>query len=210
MELHILMHWNHISTNAAKTGGISLCKMLVVSQNDDSGFGLDQGPIRFNVNGVWANRVQKYGGICQNHSSSPNVGKKIKILWNHRLGADSVSEKKTWFSHDLKCISPGLCFDSKQNHKVQKLQKSMTSMKHGKACYWGSKQKKISGLPLLWNQGDVEARHSSQNPFFRQVNSSTAKALCELHFLCGGKLTHTRAMSGESVHWMEKQYSSSK
>lgn len=57
-----------------------------------------------------------------------------------------------------KGISPGLCSDSKQNHmhhKVQKLQKSMTSMKHGKACYWGAKQKN-SGLPLLWNQGDVE------------------------------------------------------
>ena len=29
------------------------------------------------------------------------------------------------------------------HHKVQKLQKSMTSMKHGKACYWGSKQKTV-------------------------------------------------------------------
>lgn len=61
----------------------------------------------------------------------------------------SFGKKKHGFSHDLQCykkgISPGLCFDSKQNHmhhKVQKLQKSMTGMKHGKACYWGSKQKR--------------------------------------------------------------------
>lgn len=92
MEQHILKHWNHISMNATKTGGMSLC-----------------------------NRVEKYGGACQNglHSSIlPKCRKQNQKLWNHHLDADSISEKKHGSSHDLKCykkgISPGLCFDSKE------------------------------------------------------------------------------------------------
>ena len=84
MELHILMHWNHIlSMNAAKTGGMSLCN---------------------------CNRVEKYGGACQNglHSSIfPKCRKQNQKRLKPPPWCRFNFGKKTWVFPWLKMLQKG-------------------------------------------------------------------------------------------------------